>query len=381
MKLKMTALGLILVLAAALASCSSSDKSTDPRPHGYTGIFGISYPPVGSDAEILFSAAAMGLTLGVDHLRFSAHWDLIQPDNADGYDWETFDRKMRFVRNNHLNLFLTVEARGPDWACGAARNERSCLIDDPEAFRSFLTELLKRHGDDIAVMQFGNEMTSPDFWVGTVEEFTALNNIFYDQVKALRPDMPVALGGFSTGALRIFAACSRGKDLPIPMDRELLTGAQVDSLCATEYAQIIDEKVMYLVNEASYDIIDLHLYDDPEYWPLLAEAIGEVAPGVPLMVTEFGGPMVSCVNSTDDCILGWTENDAVGTPYTQEYHAERMAFYMETLKAMPVERAYHFKLLEDTEPGKVHDKSALYRYTGGSIVPKQPVIDAFVAHK
>ena len=70
-------------------------------------------------------------------------------------------------------------------------------------------------------------------------------------------------------------------------------------------------------------------------------------------MTEFGGP-----------------NPDV-EPDNPAYQAQRLALYLETLRSLPVARAYYFKLMDD--PSSYHDKSGLY-----SIIRRpKPALEVF----
>ena len=73
----------------------------------------------------------------------------------------------------------------------------------------------------------------------------------------------------------------------------------------------------------------------------------------PIWVTEFGGP--------------WPWNE----PSDPEYQAERLAVYLDTIGALPIDRAYYFKLTDD--PGTFHAASGLYDVEG----QEKPALSVF----
>ncbi len=105
------------------------------------------------------------------------------------------------------------------------------------------------------------------------------------------------------------------------------------------------------MQQAKYDVIDIHLYDDPENWQFYYDAVAKNAPGVPILVSEFGGPNV------------------LTEPYTDDYHAQRVQAYLDKIATLQVAEAYYFTLVESPDANEAHVKSGLLTQ-GPAYLPK-----------
>jgi len=174
---------------------------------------GISYPPHDDDQQREFTQKHMK-NLGVKHLRISEHWKYREPSQWN-FKWRSLNNRMRLVEKNNYSLLLTIEANGPDWACSRKKSMRSCVFYDNYDLGYYVETLLKQFPNKINKLQFGNEMLSEEFYVGSVEDYIAANNAVYETVKKYSPLTKVVLGGFSTGTIRRFVACETDLEFPL----------------------------------------------------------------------------------------------------------------------------------------------------------------------
>ncbi|MHA1212172.1 MAG: hypothetical protein ACTSSH_06905, partial [Candidatus Heimdallarchaeota archaeon] len=70
--------------------------------------------------------------------------------------------------------------------------------------------------------------------------------------------------------------------------REILSGPELQTFLASEEVQAGMQRVTNVLVNASYDELDLHLYDDYEFWPIYVTMMKDLIPGKPLIVSEFG---------------------------------------------------------------------------------------------
>lgn len=310
----------LIVLIAVLGLLVPARAQDSPSPE-----IGFSFPPVGNAAARDFTQQHFD-ELGVRLLRFSAHWRYIEPQPGE-YRWETMDERMAWVAENDYALLLTIEALGPEWACQPAPvSEHSCLYSDEAAFREFVTQLITRYSGQIAKIQYGNEWDDSNaMFIGSAQDYVRYNNLVYDVVQQVAPQIDVVLGGLSKGALQRIAGCDGRLDSYRDYRGNVLSGAQLDERCQTAWVQEQLSRIGVVMREAHYDIVDLHMYDDPENWPVYYEAIASRL-DVPILVSEFGGPHPRF------------------EPLDDAYHAERVQAYLEAITALPIIEAYYFRL-------------------------------------
>jgi hypothetical protein len=118
------------------------------------------------------------------------------------------------------------------------------------------------------------------------------------------------------------------------------------------------QNIDYVFANADYDILDIHLYDDPENWP---EYLSVLPENKPILVSEFGGP-----NSEFEC------TDAA-------YQAVRMEQYIDAVEQLPIIEAYYFKLVESDS--SYHKDSGLF-YSNYTVKPARNVFaERLTPHK
>jgi len=324
---------------------------------------GISYPLVGDDQEREFTLQHLK-TLNANLIRNSIHWKFREPERGK-FNWKGDDDRIDFFNDNGISLLLTIESNGPDWACSSLNNEQSCVYNNEEDFRNFISAFLTRYKGKIDKIQFGNEWDNNFWYVGTAEEFTIFNNILYEETKKIDPNVQVVLGGITIVWPFSIAGCEGTLDSIQTNDNyycnpELTTCVgefrNIPEDCQTEETLDILERVNYVLENANYDIVDIHLYDDVENWPIYYGAIKNKV-SKPIIVTEFGGPYVdNCNADYSSCGLGPAET---ADQYSDDYHAERVEKYIKMLNELGIKEAYYFKLVESDSSTLHHRKSGL----------------------
>ncbi len=270
---------------------------------------------------------------------------------------------MRFITEMDLDVLLTIQSNGPDWACQTdLQNERACVFSDLDAFRIYIDYLLDRALQDVDKVQFGNEWASEYWYPGSAQDFVAASNIVYEAVKTRDPEKPFVLGGFASGTLYALAFCQGTLDhYQQSWDPALITDR---ALCQSQEAQAGLARISFVLENAEYDMIDLHFYDNHQDWPAMLQAFQNILPRqVPLIVSEFGGPN-----------LVWS------SPISDQQQAHLLASYITTLDAMGITEAYYFKLVQGGE-GVMdgHQESGLFRIQENIIVQK-PAFEIFAAY-
>jgi arylsulfatase A-like enzyme len=138
-------------------------------------------------------------------------------------------------------------------------------------------------------VQGGNEVfdasTAPKtlYWRGTMEQYLAEQEALYEAVKAVNPDIPVALAGFASATL---------DNLIDPT--------------APKHAHDV-EHVTELLSGGKFDAVDLHFYGCVEDIPAKVQAVKELLPAGQTALwisTENGGPEAECRTTSS---VSWSQ--------------------------------------------------------------------------
>lgn len=329
--------------------------------------FGISF--VGLADEASRAVAARHLPrLGVGITRLEAVWGFREPEEG-AYHWGPMDARMDLLEDLGVRAVVAFPSDAPGWLrerLDASRvNERSVALDAAgrAAFaayvRAFLERYLERTPGVMGWVQFGNEWGSRFNYVGSGADFVRSQNTFYEAVKAVDPDLTVVLGGLSVGSLAGLAAYDGTVDGYWDADGSVRTGADVRALLAAEEARFaagaVDEtplsRIQAVLEGASYDWVDAHLYDQWGDFPAYVEALRSRLPegfSGRIVVTEFGGPHPVAERHVSDA-----------------EHGRMLERYMQAIDALDVAFALHFRLVRS--PEALHDRSGLMR--GGLFGP------------
>lgn len=311
---------------------------------------GFSFPPVADSGQRTLTMNELN-NLNVKKVRFAENWK-VREKTKGAMDWAPLDERVDFFSRNGISVLLTVQSDGPDWAVSQSDKDSAVFLNDTD-FSNYTVALVGRCAGKIDKIQFGNEWNSSYGYIGSKEQYTHFQTRFYTNVKSVAPGLPVVLGGISSGGLNILAY-SMGL-ISVITDNHGVAYDGDDRGTVTNDAQVKEvlERLYYVLTNASYDIIDLHMYDDCENWPVYLNMIRSMCPGKDIILSEFGGP------SPDDL-------------YTDYYQAQRLYDYMRTLDTMSFNEAYYFKLVESSD--SVHSRSGLLREF---LCIRKPAYDVF----
>lgn len=332
----------ILICSFLICFCFACRETPDFNPTDYQLDqleLGISFPPVEDEKQREFTSESLA-ELNVKKIRFAEDWAFREAVKGE-YNWGPLDARLQWSAEQSLEVLLTVQSRGPDWACSTAQNERSCVFNNNQDFETYISNLLQRYPNQIAKIQFGNEWQS-DFWyIGSAEEFVASNNVLYQAVQQYSPETKVVLGGFTTISLRVMAGCA-GKLVDFTDDDgATYDQAFLDANCGeNEFVEGL-ARIEYVLQNAQYDEIDLHLYDDPENWDEMYQHFQSLNTK-PVVVSEFGGPNLNL------------------EPKSESYQAERLAYYIRKIDSLQIPEAYFFRLVEGSN-NPAHANSGLVK--------------------
>ena len=339
---------LLFIILISLYGCSKMDDDTISAPTTEPEIeetqnqslnynLGISYPPVSDQEQREFTAPLLK-DLNVDIIRIGEKWAFREPEEGD-FNWSSLDDRISWAEKNDINVLLTIESNGPDWACSEQQNSNSCVFNDNDKFKNYVELLLQRYPNRISKIQFGNEWQSNFWFIGTEQDFVAANNIVYDAIQQFSPQTEFVLGGFTTISLRYLAGCNGLIDEFYDDEGNFYTREFLDEDCTHPDILKVVDRIDYVLQNASYDLVDIHLYDDAENWNVYFENFKAMVQK-PIIITEFGGPNVNI------------------EPITEEYQSERLELYINVIDSLDIEEAYFFKLVEGTN-NPAHIESGL----------------------
>ena len=300
---------------------------------------GISFPPVSDEAQRNFTKPLLD-ELKVKHIRFSEEWMFREPSEGT-FHWETLDARINWAFDNGYRILLTIQSNGPAWACGSLQNSNSCVYSNTAQFKNYIEQLLQRYAGKISKIQFGNEWQAAFWYIGSAQEFTEANNIVFNAVQAYSPITKVVLGGFTAISLRFLAGCNGNIDSFYDDEGVFYDTSFFSDNCTGQEFKAISDKIAYILDNAQYDELDIHLYDDVENWDEYYANFRSMTLK-PIIVSEFGGPNMNYET------------------YSDAYQSERLYAYIKKLDSLEIAEAYYFKLVEGTD-NPSHEKSGLIR--------------------
>jgi hypothetical protein len=270
--------------------------------------------------------------------RFSIDWSGVENERGT-YNWSTLDARIAWLRENNIKLLMTIRSNAPDWAAATkndAGNGATIKPENMDDFDNFVSSLLDRYKDVIHIVQFGNEWQDSNFFPGTKEEYVSLNDRVYTIVKEKLPKIPFALGGFSTAALRIFGIYSgtltiwrQNRSTKLGNPNEIFTNVQYKTVAKT---------CEYVLEQAKYDAIDVHLYYDIDEWDEHITTIRKYDKTSPIIVSEWGATQPV-----------WNPNPS------DETLAINMQKALKKLSTLDVVEIYHFLVLVGEASNKLFE--------------------------
>lgn len=342
-------------------------KFADASHPAATIKWGISFPPVNIPQEKQLTTDSMS-ELAIHRLHFSTDWTNIEKQE-DVYSFGGHSERIQWVKSNGYFFWNRIPSRAPIQYCDPAKTTTKGCVYLPSAhddFKDFVEALLdhdyQTHGYIHPRITWGNEWQNDNWWPGTAQEYVTLNNIFYQTVKQKSPSTEVVLGAFINRAARNMAFCLG-----------YVSYAQIDwglyfyqSDCQKEPLKSYIADIVYVLENADYDALDVHLYHDSHDWKKIMIGFKEFLNihGIdkPIYSSEFGGP---------NQLLLYSEP-------TEEFHAQKVTTYMNTLQTIPIiKEAYYFKLAGvEADPTTAYDKSRLIHLTGFTLPPSGSLADA-----
>jgi polysaccharide biosynthesis protein PslG len=186
-----------------------TDKLTEAAPqNALADKFGLSLSTTlyeMSDTELTAQFDDLNY-LGVSWARFDLGWDIVQPDNAQNYNWEPVDRIIKVANLHHIKL-LALLSYTPKWARSAkCPNSDKCLPADPAQFAAFARQAAVRYTAlGINDWEIWNEPNIEDFWQPAPSpiDYANLLKAVYPAIKSVASSSVVITGGLAPVAVNI----------------------------------------------------------------------------------------------------------------------------------------------------------------------------------
>ncbi|HBE02965.1 MAG: hypothetical protein A2096_00900 [Spirochaetes bacterium GWF1_41_5] len=310
--------------------------------------WGISFPPGRTPNELAFTAVYYQKA-GIKRLRLSENWSLREPKKGS-FNWPPLDARVNWADKNHFLLMLTLETEAPDWARSPAPPRGNGFCRSEDDFRRYISALLDRYAGKLDKIQFGNEWDSFAGYNGTAADYLRFHQIVAEETRRRSPQTKVILGGITAAWPWYTEGAARIKTIHFPENMPWATDYSAERLLnklvrARKKWETngFEQRFITVLSRASFDILDIHLYDFPEQWAWMIESFRKLC-SRPIIVSEFG-----CPNPEYE-------------KYSQIYQAERLELAMNTLAQLPISEAYHFTLVD--HPGAYHKQNGLLNTRG-----------------
>lgn len=317
---------------------------------------GVSFPPVSNMSDRFFTKTHLDI-LGVKKIRIAEDWALREPTQGT-FNWTPLDDRINWAYDNNYEILLTIQSRGPAWACSSLQNSQSCVFNNNNDFKIYVDSLLQRYPGKITKIQFGNEWQSDYWYVGNAADFIAANNVLYNSVQIYSPTTEVVLGGFTTISLRFLAGCNGNVTSFYDDDGIYYDSTFLAINCPLPTVQNVINRIDSVLQFAQYNILDIHLYDDVDQWDEYYLNFKDTITK-PIIVSEFGGPNMNY------------------EIYSDSYQTNRLYQYIKKLDSLQIQEAYFFKLVEGTS-NPAHSTSGLIRDTSLIEKPAYYLFKSFI---
>ncbi|MEM1315200.1 MAG: beta-galactosidase [Pseudomonadota bacterium] len=277
---------------AAQVSLSSLEAAPNPR-------LGLAFPGSLTRHYPLIARAGIGVA------RLSVSWGRVEPIRGR-FDWTGLDSRIAALQANGIEPFLTFESDA-DWATAResqrVKNARPVDLSDWSRFVRAVAERYDGDGLDdmpglaggVRYWQAANEWISDrnrsGGWVGRADELVAYIQTAYDAVKAEDPEAVFVLGGIASSNSDVLLVALGGREMEVrqswsPTSETVLT---VEDIRGPEITDIIERRVIPVLENSPYDAASVHLYGPEDRDPSRIGFMREVT-GRPVLSSECGGP-------------------------------------------------------------------------------------------
>lgn len=323
--------------------------------HNHLGVrWGVCYPKWDNETNRTRELVYLN-DMGTPLIRLDERWVFREPTPSN-FTWTSTQNKLDFANDNGVGVYILQSQNFPTWGQkvlepppGAGQHVVGNL-DSWQWYNElwFVNMASRLNGVRVA---FGNEWDSTWWYNDTPENFVLAFNRFAAAGREYAPNCIIVLGGLRHIMMQILGLVYA--DVPSMTESEndvTYTKAQVDDFWWNGLYGFDDlkDRLVYVLANADYDEIDVHLYDDPENWSAYIEGlvrflVDEGIPLKPIICTEFGGP------------------DETRQPTTEADFVTQVHSYVAGLRRSPhVADATFFKLYKGAEGSVLHWASGLF---------------------
>lgn len=211
-------------------------------------------------------------------------WGDIEPEQ-DVWDFEKADRILQEAQENRINLVVKIRT-GTCWATKekekSGEKQPSSPPENLDDYTEFVYTLVTRYKDAVTYWAVENEVNTPRFWKGTLEEYNLILETAYTTIKKADPSAHVLDSGMASmtygiciaremyekgepqEAITFFNQYYRKRGLSVSTEEELNQALYSEETERT-YTIMMDH-----FNSQYYDVYQLHYYED---YSLLDEVI------------------------------------------------------------------------------------------------------------
>jgi len=142
---------------------------------------------------------------GASWVRIDMQWYVVQPSNANTYDWSVYDRAIDAINRHNLRALVILDY-APAWAAiGGCKPSLShkCAPADPQAFATYAAAAAARYTPrGVKSWEIWNEPNSPTFWSPGVDVigYADLLKATYPAIKQVNINATVITGGLRAAA-------------------------------------------------------------------------------------------------------------------------------------------------------------------------------------
>lgn len=243
---------------------------------------------------------------GMSWARISASWRRI--GNEDGtVSFDDLDRRVSGLQAVGIQPFITFESDA-DWATDPATHRvKNATPLDVHAWQSFVAAVVERYDGDghadmpglrapVRYWQAANEYVSDTNasggWAGSNVDLLAYVNAAHDAVKAADPAAQFVLGGTAAFVMDVALVNQGRADWTVRQfweDGSELVFAPTKSK-GPEVSDLVENRLKFILQNARYDISDIHLYGPENRDPARIAALRDWSGERPFLSSECGGP-------------------------------------------------------------------------------------------
>lgn len=243
---------------------------------------------------------------GMSWARISASWRWI--GNGGGpLSFADLDRRIAGLQAVGVHPFVTFESDA-DWATVPATHRvKNATPLDVGAWHGFVAAVVERYDGDgmndmpglrapVRYWQAANEYVSDTNasggWAGSNADLLAYVNAAHDAVKEADPQAEFVLGGTAAFVMDVALVNQGRADWTVRQFWE--DGSELIYAPSTskgpEVTDLVENRLKFILQNARYDIADIHLYGPDERDPARIAALRDWSGGRPFLSTECGGP-------------------------------------------------------------------------------------------